>query len=482
MRKTVSTFGGWPASSAVAARCCIVGALLTNNTKTEGKMAKQGLTTAIIGRRGLLRLGAGLAAATGTFGAAGAAEAPIGTWPRGANGPSVFVGVTSPLTGAYSADGKDHALGYELAFAEINAGDANARAWGLKGKGVLGKQLRYSIADSELKPNVAVQAQTQFIQGDNAIMITGCVSSAEAVALEQLAEREKVLNMVGASAANETTGKDCQRYAFRSQNPAYMACKALGPILAKQLGHGRKAAYLVPDYNFGHSEFDSLSEVMRPFGWTVATQQVVPLSATDYSSALLNIANSGADVFVNIEFGNSAVNSTKQAQQFGILPKMKLVAPDISAFQARDTGAELMQGAYGTVEWWWTLEDRFPLSKSFVAAFQAKYHYVPGWDAHVAYMQSYLWALAVERAGTFYPPTVIKTLEDSKQRPFNSTLGEVWYRAGDHQLVRPVPVVRGKAPQAMKNADDYFDILELVSGEDVLVPLSAGGCKLGAYT
>lgn len=40
---------------------------------------------------------------------------------------------------------------------------------------------------------------------------------------------------------------------------------------------------------------------------------------------LLNIANSGADVFININFGNDAVQSIKQAKQFGVLAKMTLV-------------------------------------------------------------------------------------------------------------------------------------------------------------
>ena len=52
--------------------------------------------------------------------------------------------------------------------------------------------------NSQTKPNVAVQAQTGFIQNDKAIMITGSVSSATAIALEELAQRDKVLNMVGA--------------------------------------------------------------------------------------------------------------------------------------------------------------------------------------------------------------------------------------------------------------------------------------------
>jgi ABC-type branched-subunit amino acid transport system substrate-binding protein len=139
----------------------------------------------------MLQAGVGLAGLALTdLGAAGAmaqeTPAKIGTYPEGASGSSVFVGVTTPLTGPYSADGKDEQLGYELAFADINAHGPTAQKWGLQGKGVLGKEVKYGIADSETKPNVAVQAQTQFIQRNKAIMITGSVSSATAIALEEL--------------------------------------------------------------------------------------------------------------------------------------------------------------------------------------------------------------------------------------------------------------------------------------------------------
>ena len=441
-----------------------------------------------IARRSMLRAGLGLA---GGFALPGLGirramaqdlPAKIGTFPEGASGPSVFIGITTPLTGSYSADGTDERLGYELAIAEINAGSPVAAKWGLKGKGVLGKMVKFGVADSETKPNVAVQAQTQFIQRDKAIMITGSVSSATAIALEELAQRDKVLNMVGLSGSNDTTGKNCQRYGFRSQPTAYMACKALGPVLGKALGHGKKAAYLVPDYSYGHSVFDSFTQSVSQFGWTVSTQQVVPLGTTDFSSSLLNIANSGADVFVNIAFGADAVASTKQAEQFGVMKKMKLVVPNISSFQAKELGAAVMQGVYGTFDFWWTMQDQYPLAKDFVQAFLAKHKYHPRWGAHIGYMQTLLWAVSVERAKTFNPVAVIKTLEVSKSDPYESSLGKVWYRAEDHQLVRPVPVAVGKAPAAMKNPDDFYDVVEVVAGEPLLQPIAETGCAMGAYS
>ena len=437
-----------------------------------------------IGRRRILESSLGIAGglALARRGFAAGTAAAIGSSRAGVSGDTAFIGITTPLTGPYSADGTDEKLGYDLVIAEINAGGPIAQKWGLKGKGVLGKTLRYKVADSETKPNVAVQAQTGFIQNDKAIMITGCVSSAEAIAVEELAQRQKVLNMIGASGSNDTTGKDCQRYGFRSQPSAYMASRALAPVVGKAYGKGVKAAYLTPDYTYGHSVFDSFVTGVKPYGWTVATNQVVPLGAADFSSALLNIANSGADVFVNIAFGADAVASIKQADQFGVLKKTKMIVPNISSFQSKQTGAALMAGVYGTFDFWWTLEDRYPLAKDFVEAFLNHYRYRPSWGAHIAFLQTMIWAVSVERAGTFSPPEVIKVLEASKSSPYETSLGHVHYRAGDHQLVRPVPVVVGKAPSAMKNPDDFYDVEDVVPGEQVMQPLGDTGCHLGAYT
>ncbi|WP_109993916.1 substrate-binding protein [Salinisphaera sp. LB1] len=438
-------------------------------------------------RRAFMKTGLGAAGALMLPGAllntAWAKDYPsLGTFPAGASGDSVFVGLSVPLTGAYSTAGQDEKKGYELAFEHINNGTGMAAMMdSLKGsQGVLGKHVEYGIGDSETKPNSAVQVQTRFIHEKKAIMISGCSSSAVAIALEKLAQREKVVNMVGASGSNDTTGKDCQRYGFRSQPSAYMAGKALAPVVAKEIGKNVKAAYLVPDYTYGHTVFDSTRKFTEAQGWKTVSKVLVPVGASDYSSYLLNIANSGADVFVNVCFGNDSVASSKQAQQFGILDKMKMVVPNISPFQASELGPDIMAGVYGTLDFWWTMADRNDYAKTFVDSFEKKYGSKPRWTAHIAYLQSMIWADAVTRAGTFYPPEVIKTLESGKH--IQSTLGEVYYRAEDHQMVREVPVVVGKSKSQMKSKEDYFEIVGVTPGEDVMPPPGTFACKLGSYT
>jgi ABC-type branched-subunit amino acid transport system substrate-binding protein len=439
-------------------------------------------------RRDFIRTGLGavgtLALPTGLVVPAHAAEQhpPIGTWPAGVSGDSVFIGISVPRTGTYAIQGEDELKGYQLAIEHINEGHPLIKAISPKTtKGVLGKQLKYGVADSAAKPNDAVQAQQRFITENKAIMITGGTSSAVAVALNKLAQREKVLFVCGISGSNDTTGKDCVRYGVRQNFYGQTAADAIGPQLLKAYGKNRKAAFMTPDYTYGHTVTKSVNDYLtKNGGWTMVTNQVSPLGAPDYSSYLTNIANSGAEILVNVNWGHDAVLSTQQAKRFGLLPKMKLVIPYQIPFLAREVGADVTEGVYAATDFWWTLGDKYPLAKQFVDTFEKKFGYKPEWGAENAYMEFALWAEAVEHAGSFYPPDVIKSYESP--RKLNSFVGEVSWRPEDHQLIRPVIIVRGKKPSEMRNKEDYWEVVEVVPGAGLMQAPTAFGCNLGSYT
>jgi len=445
------------------------------NSKSKGQPRRNFIRTGL-GVAGSLALPAGCA--TRAF---AADNPPIGTYPAGATGDSVFIGISVPRTGTYALQGEDELKGYQLAVEHINAGHPLIKAISPKTtKGVLGKEVKFGVADSAAKPNDAVQAQQRFITENKAIMITGGTSSAVAVALNKLAQREKVLFLSGISGSNDTTGKDCVRYGFRACFYGQTAAAAIGPVIVKAFGKNLKAAYLTPDYTYGHTVTKSMQDYLATAGWTTATNQVSPLGSPDFSSYLLNVANSGADVVINVNWGNDAVLSTKQAKQFGIFDKMKLVVPYQVPFLAREVGDNLMSGVYAATDFWWTMQDQYPLAKMFVDTFEKKFGAKPEWGAENSYMEFALWAEAVEAAGSFYPPDVIKSYEAG--RKINSLVGEVYWRAEDHQLVRPVVIVRGKKPGDMKNKDDYYDIVQVDPGLPLMQKPDAFGCNLGPYT
>ena len=425
---------------------------------------------------------AGSAALPGLPGLAfGADQPPIGTWPEGSKGSSVFIGIAVPRTGTYARQGEDELKGWQLAVEHLNSGNELMRKISPRTKkGVLGKEVKYGVADSAAKPNDAVQAQQRFITENKAVLMTGSTSSAVAVALNKLAQREKVLYVTGISGSNDTTGKDCVRYGFRQNFYGQTAAAAIGPVIVKAYGKNKKAAYLTPDYTYGHTVTKSMQDYLASAGWTTVTNQVAPLGAPDYSSYLLNVANSGADVLINVNWGHDAVLSIQQAKQFGILDKMKLVIPYQIPFLAPEVGGGLLAGVYAATDFWWTLEDKYPLAKMFVTQFEKKFGYKPEWGANNAYMSFALWADAVEHAGTFYPPDVIKSFEEG--RKMQSTVGEVYFRKEDHQLVRPVVIVQGKKPNEMKGKEDFWNVLEIVPGAPLMQKPDAFGCHLGDYT
>ncbi|HWP24891.1 MAG TPA: substrate-binding protein [Xanthobacteraceae bacterium] len=408
---------------------------------------------------------------------------PLGTWPAGISGSTVTIGITVPRTGTYAVQGEDELKGMMLAVEHINSGHELIKKISPKTtKGVLGKEVKTVVADSAANPNNAVQAQQRFISENKIMLMTGSTSSAVAVALNKLAQREKVLYVTGISGSNDTTGKDCVRYGFRQCFYGQTAAAALGPVLLKTFGKNKKAAFMTPDYTYGHTVTKSMNDYLTAHGgWTMVTNQVSKLGTTDFSSFLTNIANSGAEFLINVNWGQDAVLSIQQAKQFGILPKMTLVVPYQIPFLAPGVGDQsLMAGVYAATDFWWTLEDKYPLAKMFVAEFQKKYGYRPEWGANNAYMSFALWADAVENAGSFYPPDVIKSFEAG--RKLQSTVGEVYFRAADHQLVRPVIIVRGKKPSDMKNKEDFWEVTEVVPGEGLMQKPDEFGCKLGEYT
>jgi branched-chain amino acid transport system substrate-binding protein len=194
-----------------------------------------------------------------------AAEHPaLGTYPAGLSADNVNIGAAVPRTGTYAVQGEDELKGWQLAVEHINDGDPLLQKIAPKvTKGLFGKKVNLLAADSAAKPNQAVQEIQTFINQNKIVLMTGSTSSAVAVALNKFAQREKVLYVTGISGSNDTTGKDCVRYGFRQNFYGETAANAIGPVLVKQFGKNRKAAFMTPDYTYGHTVGERLLEQER---------------------------------------------------------------------------------------------------------------------------------------------------------------------------------------------------------------------------
>ena len=141
---------------------------------------------AAVSRRTLLQAGAGLAGGMLIPGFSmpvyAADHPPIGTYPAGSSGNTIYIGAAVPRTGTYAVQGEDELKGMELAVQHLNEGHELVKKMSPKSKkgGVLGKEVKLVVADSAAKPNQAVQAQQRFITENKVVLMTGSTSSAVA--------------------------------------------------------------------------------------------------------------------------------------------------------------------------------------------------------------------------------------------------------------------------------------------------------------
>jgi len=390
-------------------------------------------------------------------------EQPIGNFPAKTSGSSITLGFNVPQTGAYADEGADELKAYQLAVKHLNGeGDggmmSTLKPSNLKGNGILGKKVEYVTGDTQTKSDAARASAKRMIEKDGAIMVTGGSSSGVAVAVQSLCQEMGIIFMCGLTHSNDTTGKDRRRYGFRHFFDAYMSGEALGPILAEEYGKDRAAYHLTADYTWGWTQEESIKNATEAQGWkTIATVRT-PLGAGDFSQYITPVLNSGADVLILNHYGKDMVNSLTQAVQFGLRDKQangknfEIVVPLFSELMAQGAG-DAIKGILGTANWNWKLDNDG--SKALTKSFGAEYGSPPSQAAQTCYVQTLLYANAVETAGTFYPPEVIKALEGFEFDGMGN--GPTLYRAADHQCFKDVLVVRGK-----ENPENQFDLLEVV--------------------
>ena len=292
-----------------------------------------------------------------------------------------------------------------------------------------------------------------------------------------------MLYVVGISGSNDTTGKDCVRYGFRQNllRPDRRRGDRPGAgqgVRQEQEGrvhdaglhlrpHRHQVDAGLPDQGRRLDDGDQPGLAARRAGLLAPTCSTSPTPAPTCC--------------INVNWGHDAVLSIQQAKQFGMLDKMKLVVPYQVPFLAREVGGGLMAGVYAATDFWWTLEDKYPLAKMFVEAFEKKYGYKPEWGAKNAYMQLRACgrAWSRRRAPSIRRPSSRPTRRARRSR---RSVGDVHYRAEDHQLRPPGHHRQGQEAEGHEEQGGLLGRRRDRPGRRLMQKPDAFGCKLGDYT
>jgi branched-chain amino acid transport system substrate-binding protein len=380
---------------------------------------------------------------------------------------AIKIGVDNPLTGIYTALGKNENTGMELAVEQANA----------KG-GILGRRIQLIVEDSTSdKTDVAVQKARKLIQSDKVDFLLGNVNSSQAIAIAQVAGELKTPHIVPGGHADVVTGSSCQWTTFRVCNTGAMQGNAMAkPLVAI----GKKIYIIAQDYAFGHSLAEGLIKGATAAGGTIVGTDFFPLGTTDYSATLIKARAANPDVLVDLAAGDDGINSLKQAVQFGIDKQLHLAGMQQELEVLEGLPPEARTGTW-LFEWYWN-QPNVPHVADFVAAIRKKTNKVPTARTWFGYAALWSFVLAANNAKSTDPVKVCHALEGLKLPPEVALQpGEPFYRAEDHQLV-PAVFVGHAQSKGTTDPEDLFAVEQVVQGPTFMPPVSQTGCKLNYPT
>jgi branched-chain amino acid transport system substrate-binding protein len=270
----------------------------------------------------------------------------------------IKIGALLTYSGVYASIGEEMTNAMELAFSQI-------------GNTVEGRPIQIIRADTEAKPNIALQKAKELVGSDNVDFLVGPVSSGEGVALRDFVAQSKIPMLAPNALADELTREKCSPYIIPLGFSTLQFTKPIGEWLP---AHGVKTVYtLAPDYVGPHQIMDTFARYFTKAGGKVVGAEFTPFGKTnDFAPYLAKAKDAKPDAIFAFYAGGEGINFVKQAADFRIQDSMKLSGPGwtVSPLFLPAEG-DAAAGFIGLINYAPTIDT--PENKAFQTAFQAKY-------------------------------------------------------------------------------------------------------------
>jgi len=397
-------------------------------------------------RRTLLK--AGLAAAS-------ALSLPLGIRQAFAAEPFTFYGLKS-MSGAFASYGKFADMGSRLAVEQYPQ--------------LLGRPLVYKVIDTEGNAGKAVRKVQEAIGQDGARFFQGCTLSSSALAVAKEVNKTGGVFMTPVG-ADEVTGKDCHSSTFRWSVPTYGAVRETLIPLIKRLPEAKRWYTITPQYVFGEALLDGTREVLKEHGLELVGNSYHSLQEQEFSGYLTNAISAKPDVLVLLNFGSQSNNTLRQAVNFGMKERMKiLLVWSAGLDQFQELGSDVLEGVYLGAQYWHQVDT--PLNRELVKATRDKYGINPNYPLAADYISTKVMLDTIAATGSFDGPTVANAMQGLS---YEGPTGKETIRAGDHQVIKDYYLMLGKPEREMTDKDD---LALVVSSGQSFAPVADTGCVL----
>jgi branched-chain amino acid transport system substrate-binding protein len=360
------------------------------------------------------------------------------------SGDTIKIGLITDLSGVYSdIDGNGGAEAVRMAIADM-------------GGAVNGKKIEFIVADHQNKADIAASKAREWFDQQGVDMLIGGTNSGASLAMAKVAaEKKKVFIAIGAGSAR-LTNEDCSPYTVHYAYDTVALARGTGTAMIKQ--GGKSWYFLTADYAFGQSLEKDTTDVVKANGGNVLGSVKHPLSASDFSSFLLQAQSSKAQVLGLANAGGDFINSMKAANEFGLTKKMKVAGLLVFINDIHTLGLNTTQGLYLTDGWYWDQNDA---TRAWSKRYFSKMKKEPSMLQAADYSATTNYLNAVKAVGSDDSDKVMAQLKKTKINDMFAKNGEI---RPDGRMVHDMYLMQVKTPKESKAPWDYYKVVSTIPG------------------
>lgn len=371
---------------------------------------------------------------------------------------AVKIGFITDMSGLYADDdGPGGLTAVKMAVADF-------------GGKVLGKPIQVMYADHQNKADIAASKAREWADRDGLNLLLGGTNSATALAMNQVAQEKKLVYINTGAGTDALTNEQCTPYTVHYGYDTVALAKGTGLAVLKQ--GGKTWFFLTADYAFGKSLEKNTADVVKANGGQVLGEVRHPLSASDFSSFLLQAQASKAQILGLANAGGDTINAIKAAKEFGINKTMKTAALLMFLPDVHSLGLETTQGLVLTTGWYWDQNDA---TRKWAQRFFDQTKKMPSELQAADYSAVTTYLKAVQAAGTTDSDKVMAELKKNKINDMYTSNG---YIRQDGVLIHDMYLVEVKKPSESKKPWDYYKVLQTIPGDQAYTTKQESKCAL----
>jgi branched-chain amino acid transport system substrate-binding protein len=372
------------------------------------------------------------------------------------SGDVIKIGFITDVSGLYSdIDGQGGAEAIKMAIADFG-GNLN------------GKKIELVTADHQNKADIAASKAREWFDREGVDVLIGGTNSGTNLAMAKVAsEKKKPFISIGAGTAR-LTNEECSPYTVHYAYDTVALAKGTGGAVVKQ--GGKSWYFLTADYAFGQSLESDTTGIVKASGGQVLGAVKHPLSASDFSSFLLQAQASKAQILGLANAGGDTINAIKAANEFGVTKTMKLAGLLMFINDIHSLTPALTQGMYLTDSWYW---DQNEETRAFAKRYFEKMKKMPSSLQAADYSAALHYLNAVKATGSDETDKVWEKFRSTKVNDMYAKNGTI---RPDGRMVHDMFLMQVKTPAESKKPWDYFKVAAVIPGDEAFTTKAETKC------